>query len=427
MDEVRSAPEMDLRIQQLAHLDPRSVQLPHGTEVTTGVERVVGGHVVPQGATGRVVALDGEAVDVNIVGVGTVRYARSELTPRKLGQARYAHRRADAWEALGGCVVLDTTVGSRAWNLADEGSDTDRRGVFALPFQWTGGLVEAPADLVSADGSATYWRVDKAVKQALRADPNTLEALFVPGARALDPIGEWLLAERDSFVSADIHGSFGRYALSQLKRLEQSQRLAAHRDAVLGWLRDDPTLGLDAVAGMLAKSSPRTAVSGADAMHQAKQYVKQLYRSLHDQGLIPSSEFTAMVRFARDDPAALELPRELRPKNAYNLLRLIATATEWLRTGTPVFAVEGAFRDRLMAIKKGAVQLSEVLAEAESMAPALDDARRATALPKHPDVGRADALLRRVSRELARRAVTEADGPFGRGAPVPPEVVWESE
>ena len=57
-------------------------------------------------------------------------------------------------------------MGSRAWGLAGEGSDTDRRGVFALPFPWTTGLAEPPRDLVSADGSTSYWEVEKAIRQA---------------------------------------------------------------------------------------------------------------------------------------------------------------------------------------------------------------------------------------------------------------------
>lgn len=415
---------MDLRLQQLAHLDPQAVPLPHGTEVTTRVDRVVGERTVPQGAVGRVVKVAGDEVDVLVVGVGTVRFARRELTPRKVGQAQFAQRREVAWTALRGCVVLETVVGSRAWGLSDDGSDTDLRGVFALPLPWSAGLIEGPADLVSADGSATYWRADKAVRQAMRADPNTLEALFVPGARALDPIGEWLLEARDALVSAEIHGSFGRYALSQLKRLEQSQRLAAHRDAVLGWLRVDPTLSLDAVSARLAGAFPRATPTEADALHQSKQYVKQLCRSLHDQGLVASNEFAAVARFAHDDPAALELPRELRPKNAYNLLRLIVTATEWLRTGAPEFEASGEFRARLMAIKQGRVPLDEVLAEAESLAPALEEARRGTRLPPHPDAAVADALLRRIGHEVARRAVLGEEGPWGSEAPPPPEVVW---
>jgi predicted nucleotidyltransferase len=320
--------------------------------------------------------------------------------------------------------VLDTTVGSRAWGLADASSDEDHRGVFALPLPWTLGLVAPPEDLVSADGSSTYWAAGKAVRQALRADPNTLEMLFLPNARALDPIGEWLLAERDAFVSVEIYGTFGRYALGQLRRLEQGLRLAEHRAVVLEWLRADPTLSLDALAAKLAAVSTRAMPSEADRIHQAKQYVKQLYRSMADQGLLEANEFAALVRFARDKSADFDLPRELRPKNAYNLVRLLATATRWLREGAPVFEVEGDLRDRLLAIKRGEVGLADVLAEAEAMAPELEKARDESRLPARPDVARADALLRRIGEEIARRWVERAAGPFGADAPKSPEVTW---
>ena len=78
-------------------------------------------------------------------------------------------------------------------------------------------------------------------------------------ARATDVLGEWVLGARDAFVSAEIYGSFGRYALSQLKRLAQSARLAEHRALVLEWLREEPAPSLDEVAARLAKASPRAA------------------------------------------------------------------------------------------------------------------------------------------------------------------------
>jgi hypothetical protein len=415
---------MDLRLRNLEQLDARAVPLPHGTEVVTRVDRIVGERRVPQGSVGRVTHVDGTDVDVTVVGVGVLRFARDELSARRVGQVLFAHRRADTWAALRPCVVLETTVGSHAWGLADASSDVDVRGVFALPFRWTQGLVAPPEDLVSVDGSATYWAAGKAIRQALRADPNTLEMLFVPTATPLDPIGEWLLAERDAFVSVEIYGTFGRYALGQLRRLQQGLRLAEHRAVVLDWLRQDPTLTLDAVASKLARVSTRPMASEADGLHQAKQYVKQLYRSLADQGLLDANEFAALVRFARDKSAEFDLPRELRPKNAYNLVRLLAAATHWLRDGVPAWTAEGELRNRLLAIKRGEVSLDEVLAQAEAMAPDLERARDGSKLPKRPDVARADALLRRVGEELARRWASGATGPLGTDAPSPPEVTW---
>lgn len=415
---------MDLRLRHLASLDPRAAALPHGTEVVTRVDRVVGERRVPQGTVGRVTKSEGDAIHVTVVGVGVLRYARDELTPRRAGQALYAQRREDAWSALSGNIVLETRVGSHAWNLAGEGSDEDLRGVFALPLPWTTGLVAPPEDLVSADGSASYWAADKAVRQALRADPNTLEMLFVPGATPKDEIGAWILEARDAFVSTEIYGTFGRYAVGQLRRLEQGMRLAEHRAVVLEWLREEPLPSLDEIAVRLSRVSGRVHPTVADAVHQAKQYVKQLYRSLHDQGLLAANDFVSLVAFARGGARELDLPRELRPKNAYNLIRLVATATRWLREGTPTFAAEGALRERLLAIKQGEVPLDDVLAQAEAMSGELERARDASVLPKRPDVVRADALLRRIHEEVARRWITKSEGPFGRGAPPAPEVTW---
>ena len=190
---------MGERPKPLASLDPLSIALPHGTEVTLRVDKTIESRRVPRGAVGRIFkALEGNQYEVAVVGVGVGTYAREELLPRKAGQLEFAQRRADHWDALQPCRVLEATVGSRAWGLATEGSDTDLRGLFALPLPWTLGLLDAPTDLVSADGSQTYWEVGKAVRQALRADPNTLEMLFVTTVRPLDP-----RLEQNLLVKAD--------------------------------------------------------------------------------------------------------------------------------------------------------------------------------------------------------------------------------
>lgn len=415
-----------LRIKNLEALDPHAVPLPNGTEVTTGADRhtLDGAKLVPQGAIGRVVSSSPEGITVFVVGVGECLYQRDELTPRKMGQVRYALEREASETALRPCIVLDATVGSRAWGLSDAGSDTDRRGVFLLPFPWTAGLGEAPGTMLSADGSDTYWEFEKAIRQLLRADPNTLEMLWVPDAHATDAVAEGLLTHRDAFASVEVYGTFGRYALSQARKLSQSMRLAEHRALLLAWLRDDATLSLDAAAQRLAT---HTRDDAPDAQARCRQYIKQLYRSMHDQGLLPVAEFEALARFAVERAHDFELPRELRPKNAYNLLRLVASATHWLRTGAPLIRVEGALRERLLRIKRGEVELAQSLAWTEAMAGELEEARQHTVLPKRPDVQRADALLRAAREEAARRWFTAAPGPWGRDAPSPLAVAHAQE
>jgi hypothetical protein len=416
---------MKPRLSALQDIDPLAVPLPHGTEVGTRVDRWLGegpeARKVPQGSVGRVVALHGEAgIDVALVGVGVLRYRREELVPRKLGQLRYAIHRDAAWTALRGNAVLLSTVGSRAWGLSHEGSDTDLRGVFALPFPWTQGLVQPPADLISADGSTTLWALDKAVRQALSADPNTLEMLFVEEARAIDPLGEELLRHREAFVSREIYGSFGRYALSQLHRLQSGLRLAEHRAVLLDWLRAEPGLDLDQVATRLALHAPAEGRRPGEHRAHCKDYIKQVYSSLYDQGLLSARDWSAFVTFARERSADFDLPRTLRPKNAYNLLRLIWTAIRWMETGRAQLRVEGPLRDQLLAIKNGEVELEAVLVQAEALTPRLEAARHEPHLPLGPDLDRIDGLLRRTGDEVARRWLDQAPGPWGAEAPPPP-------
>jgi hypothetical protein len=414
------------RLGGLADLDPRAVPLPAGTEVTTRVDRAAGDRVVGQGALGRVVALDGDEVEVEVVGVGRVRYLRDEVAPRKLGQARYAQRRHDAWAQLAPTVVVDTVVGSRAWGLASETSDTDRRGVFVLPLPWQTGLVDPPLDLGSADGSHAYWEIGKAIRQALRADPNTLEMLFAcADGDVQDEMGGWLIEIRDAFASVEIYGSFGRYALSQLDRLEHNLRLSEHRTLVLGWLAEgDP--GLDATADRLATSAHVAAPTPAAAVQRARDYLKQLYRSLFDQGLLAANEWSALVDFARSGGAALTAPRELGPKNAYNLIRLLDLAIRWLTAGgAPELRVRDELRPTLLAIKRGEVPMADVVAMARALTPQLEAARTASPLPPRADLGRAEAVLRRVRHEAARRFLAGAPGPWGQDAPAPPAAQFD--
>ena len=408
---------MALRLGGLADLDPAAVPLPSGTEVTVGVDR----EGRPQGATGRVIALDGERVEVLFLDGGRATYLRTEVAPRKLGVARYAHRRAGAWDALRPCTVIDAVVGSRAWGVSDAGSDEDHRGVFVLPAPWLTGLADPPLDLVSADGSESYWELGKAIRQALRADPNTLEMLFASPV-VIDPIGEGLIAMRDGFLSQEIYGAFGRYAISQLDRFEHNQRLADHRQAVIGWLREEPGLSMETAATRLVDAAKIAAPTRKDAVARARDYLKQLYRSMYDQGAIAANDWASLAAVAT---AELELPRDLRPKNAYNLIRLLDSAIRWLRGEPPDVRVSDSLRPTLLAIKKGEVPMADVMALAHELTPRLEAARQGSPLPRHADVSRAERVLRAARDEAARRWLNREAGPWGADAPDAPEARFD--
>ena len=66
---------MDLRLQSLVPLDERAVPLPHGTEVVTRVDRILGERRIPQGAVGRVSRVVEEEVDVTSRSSASVSFA----------------------------------------------------------------------------------------------------------------------------------------------------------------------------------------------------------------------------------------------------------------------------------------------------------------------------------------------------------------
>jgi hypothetical protein len=66
-----------------------------------------------------------------------------------------------------------------------------------------------------------------------------------------------------------------------------------------------------------------------------------------------------------------------------------------------------------------------VLARAEALVPELEAARDGSPLPGKADVGAADALLRRVRGEMARRR--DDAGPWGREAPPLALASWEDD
>jgi hypothetical protein len=238
----------------------------------------------------------------------------------------------------------------------------------------------------------------------------------------VDPMAAELVAMRDGFLSLEIYGSFGRYALSQLDRLEHNQRLAEHRIIVVQWLRDDPALELDAAAVRLADAAAVKAPSRADAVNRARDYLKQLYRSMYDQGLIAANDWVSLRAAAMTE---LELPRDLRPKNAYNLIRLLDLAIRWLRGEPPEVRASDAIRPTLLAIKRGEVAMADVMTLARELTPQLEAARQSSPLPIHADIGRAEATLRAVRDEAARRWLARAPGPWGADAAPAPQARFD--
>ncbi|MFJ3664492.1 DNA polymerase beta superfamily protein [Streptomyces sp. NPDC090119] len=121
-------------------------------------------------------------------------------------------------------TVYACVMGSRAFGLATDTSDTDRRGVFLAPTPlfWR---FEKPPTHVEGPGEERFsWELERFCELALRANPNILECLHSPLVEHLDDTGRELLSLREAFLSRQVHATFTGYALGQRRKLDADVR-----------------------------------------------------------------------------------------------------------------------------------------------------------------------------------------------------------
>ncbi|WP_089102953.1 nucleotidyltransferase domain-containing protein [Streptomyces hyaluromycini] len=121
-------------------------------------------------------------------------------------------------------TIYACVMGSRAFGLATEDSDTDRRGVFLAPTPLFWGFAKPPTHVEGPGEERFSWELERFCELALRANPNILECLHSPLVERLDDTGRELLALRGAFLSRRAHDSFTRYALAQRRKLDADVR-----------------------------------------------------------------------------------------------------------------------------------------------------------------------------------------------------------
>ncbi|MDF3300016.1 nucleotidyltransferase domain-containing protein [Streptomyces sp. K1PA1] len=143
-------------------------------------------------------------------------------------------------------TIYACVMGSRAFGLATEDSDTDRRGVFVAPTALFWRFGKPPTHVEGPLPEQFAWELERFCELALRGNPNVLECLHSPLVEHADATGRELLALRDAFLSREVHGTFTRYALGQRRKLDADVRThgaprwkhAMHLLRLLGSARD---------------------------------------------------------------------------------------------------------------------------------------------------------------------------------------------
>lgn len=206
--------------------------LPVGTQVVTRADmRQPDGKLdLPQGSVGVVVVAPTDSEHSYRVRFADGResaFRRTEIAVRSVEQRAGLERSesADVVEILYDHVIYRCVIGSRAYGLAGDGSDIDRRGVYLPPADLHWSLAGVPEQLERPATEECYWELQKFLTLALKANPNILECLYSPLVELATPLAEELLAMRERFLSKLVYQTYNGYVLSQFKKLEQDVRV----------------------------------------------------------------------------------------------------------------------------------------------------------------------------------------------------------
>lgn len=385
-------------MQRPFRLNEASVPLPRGTRVVLKSDCPgTDGFVHRAGTLATVRELTYDTYTLATPGGRTLHVQREQIVLQREDLLAQLGQRAWSFRQLRDEVIYAAVVGSQAWGLAGPESDEDVRGCFVAPFDAASGLWDCPDELQHPTGEEAYWEIEKLLYQGLRGDANTLETLWSPLHKVVTPLGQVLLERRRMFVSMHILGSFGRYAQSQFQKIQRSLQRDQALTALLAALRTGQMHTREQAITFLAQATAQRRVQ------EASDALKACIRSIFDRGLLPEASFAGLLREVHAGREAELRPPPHRPKNAYNLLRLLHSCLSWLRTGEPMIVVPAALRPTLLDIKAGQTPIERTLELAHEIAREVDACAHAARLPEQPDYEAADDFLRLCRREQARR------------------------
>ena len=246
-------------------------------------------------------------------------------------------------------IAFSSVVGSRAYGLAREESDTDRRGFYVLPAElhWSARTdlnLRKQFELPQRKGDvAVYWEIERALQLMLSNNPDMLSVLFSPIIEVKGSIIKPLLENKERFLSRRMAKTYQGYAAQQFEKLRANAEACAE-------------LGLT-----------------------PKHY--------DNPGCRPGTKSMGLSR-----------------RNSMHMIRMLLQGIKALKEGTlTVDATE--YRGELQDIRSGAISLKEAHAWSLELILEFKAALQSTRLPGEPDRHWADQYLLWVRRRMASRDI----------------------
>jgi hypothetical protein len=134
-----------------------------------------------------VVAVAGEAFLARFPDGFEKSLERSQIEVLKHFKDRLGDGSQSAEFDLESFIIYRCVVGSRAYGLDNDESDTDRRGIYLAPAELQWSLFREPEQFEDNATQSCYWELQKFLTMALKANPNILECLYSPMVEKVTP------------------------------------------------------------------------------------------------------------------------------------------------------------------------------------------------------------------------------------------------
>jgi hypothetical protein len=121
-------------------------------------------------------------------------------------------------------IAYRCIVGSRAYGLETDASDTDVRGFYLPPARLHWSLTKLPEQLECEERQECIWELEKLLRLALGSNPNVLECLYTPLVEHTSPIAEELREMGEAFLSKLAFERYMGYADAQFRKMEASMQ-----------------------------------------------------------------------------------------------------------------------------------------------------------------------------------------------------------
>jgi len=298
---------------------------------------------------------------------------------------------------LKNCIYL-TLSGSRGYGTNVAGSDLDLRGVLVEPARYLYGL-ETFGQFEDVATDTVIYGLKKYVSMCADGNPNALELLGTDEDSIVfaTPAGRLLRENAGLFLSRRVVGSFGNYAMAQLRRLSN----ALCRD------RYDEAEQERHLCNTLKRQLDHFNRKYATIDETSMRIYMEDDNLLFDIGLrgYPIRDFAGIYgeihniiktygklnhRNRKKDDAHL-------CKHAMHLIRLLITGKDIL-DGKGIITKRKEECDLLLDIRNGRYSFDDIFAMAEKYQMDFDESAKKTALPKQVDIDKIEALMMEIYR-----------------------------